>query len=77
VREIFMSESPSALQRFQMIVLEDVSLQQELRRCPDRPGFVTLVLERARERGCAIAKEEVEAALDAAAQAWIMRWVRQ
>jgi hypothetical protein len=72
-----MCEAPTALQRFQMIVLEDPDLQEELRRCADRPGFVTRVLDRASERGCVIDRSDVEGALDAAAGAWLMRWVRQ
>lgn len=70
-----MPEAPTALQRFQTIVLEDPDLQDELRRCADRPSFVTCVLERARERGSALERADVEAALDAAARAWLMRWV--
>lgn len=60
-----------------MIVLEDPDLQDELRHCADRPVFVARVLERARERGCPIERVDVEGALDAAASAWLMRWVRQ
>lgn len=72
-----MLEHPSPLQRFQAIVLEDAALLQELRGCPDRAGFVTLVVERARERGCPIVQTEVETALNAAAQAWMMRWTER
>ena len=35
------------------------------------------VLERARERGCPIEQADVEGALNAAAQEWMMRWVRR
>ena len=72
-----MPEHPSPLQRFQTIVLEDAVLQQELRRCPDRARFVSLVVERARERGCTVVQAEVETALNAAAQAWMMRWTER
>lgn len=72
-----MAAGPSALQRFQTIVIEDSDLQEELRRCADRPCFVARVLERARERGCVIERADVEGTLDAAASAWLMRWVRQ
>lgn len=72
-----MPEAPTALHRFQTIVLDDPDLQQELRRCADRPSFVARVLERARERGCPIEQADVEGALNAAANAWLMRWVRQ
>lgn len=70
-----MPEAPTVLQRFQAIVLEDHDLQDELRRCADRSSFVIRVLERASERGCALEPADVEAALDAAARAWLMRWV--
>lgn len=68
---------PTALRRFQAIVLEDHDLQRELRLCDDRPTFVARVLERAHERGCVIDRADVESALNAAASAWLMRWVRQ
>jgi hypothetical protein len=70
-----MPTDPSALHRFQMIVLEDPDLQRELRLCGDRPGFVARVLERACERGCPIEQADVEGALNAAAQEWMMHWV--
>lgn len=70
-----MPETPTALQRFQQIVLQDPDLQDELRRCDDRPGFMARVLERARERGCPIEQADVEGALNAAAQEWMMHWV--
>ena len=70
-----MPTDPSALHRFQMIVLEDPDLQRELRLCGDRSAFVARVLERARERGCPIEQADVEGALNAAAQEWMMHWV--
>jgi hypothetical protein len=72
-----MTDVSAPLQQFRTMVLEDEALQQELRGCPDRPSFVTLLIARARERGCDIAPAEVEAALDAGARAWIARWVEQ
>jgi len=57
-----------------MLVLQDEGLQQELRRCPDRTSFVALVTERAHRHGFAVMAAEVEAALDTATHAWIMRW---
>ncbi len=70
-----MSESPAALHRFQRMVLDDVALLEELRRCLDRPGFVALVVERARDHGCEVAQAEVETALKLGLQAWLMRWI--
>src|SRR5947199_353674 len=72
-----MTVMSAPLRQFRAIVLEDLALQQELRRCPDQPSFVTLLIARAREHGCDIAPAEVEAALDAGAKAWIVRGVAQ
>ncbi len=68
-----MSDSQSALPRFQAAVLADPALQRELRRIPDRSSFIARVVERARERGCALAAAEIEAALVAAAHDWMRR----
>jgi putative hemolysin len=65
---------PSDLQRFQMLVIGEEDLQRELRQYADRPAFVARVIERAGERGFAVAAAEVEAALDHGARAWITRW---
>jgi hypothetical protein len=70
-----MPDSHSALPRFQAVVLADPALQRELRRTPDRASFVALVLERAREHGCAVDAPMIEAALDAGARAWTMHWI--
>jgi hypothetical protein len=68
-----MTDPHPALQRFQMIVLADLALQQELLRTADRAAFVALVLARAREHDCPLDAAEIEAALDAAARAWALR----
>jgi hypothetical protein len=65
------------LQRFQMIVLQDAALQDELRGCPDRATFVACVVECARARDCVIEPGEIEAALDAAARAWLLSWMQR
>ena len=63
----------TALAEFQTLVLQDDDLQHDLRGRLDREDFVTRVLERARERGLAVERAEVEAALDASMQSWLMR----
>jgi hypothetical protein len=65
---------PSDLQRFRMLVIGDEDLQRDLWQYANRPAFVARVVERAGERGFAVAAAEVEAALDDAARAWIARW---
>jgi hypothetical protein len=62
---------PSALEKFQTLVLADPALQQELRAAPDRASFVALAVARARERDCAIAASEIEAAIEAGARTWV------
>lgn len=59
------------------MVLADAALQDELRGCLDRASFVALVIERAREHGCAIGEAEVNAAFDASARNWITRGVER
>jgi hypothetical protein len=71
-----MVEARSPLQRFQSIVLADPALQRELRLTPDRASFIALVVEHARPCGCAIEVAEVEAALAAAADEWMLRRIR-
>ena len=65
----------TALAAFQALVLQDEGLQQDLRGRLEREDFVQRVLERARERGLAVERAEVEAALDASMQSWLIRWL--
>jgi hypothetical protein len=65
----------TALAAFQALVLQDDDLQQDLRGRLDREDFVMRVLERARERGLAVERAEVQAALNTAMQSWLMRWL--
>jgi|KBSSwiS6_1023812.scaffolds.fasta_scaffold59015_2 hypothetical protein len=65
----------TALAEFQALALQDDDLQHDLRGRLDREDFVTRVLERARERGLAVERAEVEAALNASMQSWLMRWL--
>ena len=65
----------TALAEFQALVLQDDDLQQDLRGRLDRADFVQRVLECARERGLAVERAEVEAALNTAMRSWLMRWL--
>jgi hypothetical protein len=64
-----------ALTEFQMLVLRDNDLQQKLRGCLDRSDFVSLVIKHAREHGFAVTAGEVDTAMNASLQAWVMRWL--
>jgi hypothetical protein len=70
-----MPDLPAPLDRFRTIVFADPTLQRELRQAPDRASFIALVVERARAHDCAIEAAEVDAALDAAARDWALRWI--
>jgi len=72
-----MPDAPPPLRQFQAIVFADPALLQELRRAPDRASFVDLVVKRSRERGCALDPAVIEATLDAAAHAWLLRWIER
>jgi hypothetical protein len=72
-----MPNLPTALQRFQAIVLQDDTLQAELRECPDRATFIARAVECARDRSCVIEPKEIEAALNASAQAWLLSWMQR
>ena len=65
----------TALAEFQALVLQDDDLQRDLRGRLDREDFVQRVLECARERGLAVERAEVQAALNTAMQSWLMRWL--
>ena len=65
----------TALAEFQALVLQDDDLQRDLRGRLDREDFVQRVLERARERGLAVERTEVEGTLNATMQSWLMRWL--
>ena len=66
-----MAAAPTPLEKFQTLVLADPALQQELRAASDRASFVALAVARARERNCAVAASEMEAAIEAGARAWV------
>jgi hypothetical protein len=71
-----MSAFPAPLEQFRQIVFAEPALQQDLRSAPDRASFVRLVVERARQHGCALDQATVETVLDDAARAWLVRrWI--
>ncbi len=63
------------METFRAIVLADRGIQQELLATTDRAGFVALVVERARDRGCDLGPDDVEQALRDARVAWMQRWI--
>ena len=65
----------ASLETFRTIVLADPELEQELRRAADRASFVALAAARAHAHGCPLGAAEIEAALDAAARDWMLRWL--
>ena len=69
--------SVADLHRFQLIVLADAALQRELRACLDRTSFVALVIERAREHGCAVEAADIDAAFRAMARNWFTRGIER
>jgi len=69
------TDTASALEKFRAVVHADPALEQELRETPDRASFVALAAARAGAHNCPLAAAEIEAALDAAARDWMMRWL--
>jgi len=65
--------SAADLERFRQIVLADVGLQNELRGCLDRAAFIALMIERAREHGCAVESADIAGAMHATARYWVAR----
>jgi hypothetical protein len=68
-------DAASPLEKFRTLVLADPVLEQELRGAADRKHFVALVADRAQANGCELAAADIEAALDAAARDWMLRWL--
>ena len=67
--------SPEELERFRQLVLTDLSLQRRLRETADRESFVRLVVGTGRDRGFRFTAQDAEAALQAARQAWVEKWI--
>jgi hypothetical protein len=69
------TDASSALERFRALVLADPALERELRATSDRQSFVALAAARAQANDCPLGTTEIEAALDAAARDWMLRWL--
>jgi predicted ribosomally synthesized peptide with nif11-like leader len=67
--------SKESFEQFRQLVLRDTVLQEQLRSTPEREAFIALVLRMGEERGYAFTVEDVEAAMRASQQAWLLRWV--
>jgi hypothetical protein len=65
----------TALDRFHALVLEDLSLQEQLRETEDQALFVSQVVRLGREHGCEFTADDAQAALHAARRAWVERWL--
>ncbi len=60
---------------FCQIVLEDLALQERLRKETDKERFAALLARLAKERGYIFGVDVVEEALRASKQAWLQRWI--
>jgi hypothetical protein len=63
------------LEHFRRLVLEDISLQEQLRETTDVKSFLELVLKLGREGGCDFNQADVEEALRAGRRAWFETWI--
>ena len=68
VRSVFYARS---FEQFREKVLDDISLQRELRDVPDREALIALLIERGLRHGFTFRVSDVEAAMDAARREWI------
>ena len=64
------------LEAFYNCVLEDLSLQTELKSIGDLAAFVDRVVAIGRERGFEFERENVEDRMRRNRQAWIERWIQ-
>ena len=63
--------------RFRLLVLGDVTLQEELRAIPDSQTLFARVLELGHERGYDFSEQDLQAAANANRRAWLERWLDQ
>jgi hypothetical protein len=69
--------SQPGLEQFCQLVLHEPALQAQLRETPDKPAFITRMLQLGTERGYSFTAGEVEAALAEARRSWTRRWSEQ
>jgi hypothetical protein len=67
--------SQENFERFQQLVLRDLSLQERLREITERPVFVQQVVELSARCGYEITTLEVEEAMRRNRRAWLERWI--
>ena len=67
--------SEGNFERFREIVLQDLSLQEQLREITERSVFIQKVVELSAECGCEITPEDVEEAMRRSRRAWNERWI--
>jgi hypothetical protein len=67
--------SAEGLAGFRDAVLTDPGLQRELLAADGRARFISLVVDRARERGWGVEPDDVEEGLQQSRRAWLERWI--
>lgn len=67
--------SQEQFEQFRNVVLEDLSLQKQLREFTRRNMFVAQVVKSGAERGFQFTAEDVEEAMNANHRDWIERWI--
>lgn len=65
------------LARLQAEVAADPALQNALIAAPQSADFVAVLQRISEERGCPLTAFQIEAALRAAHQAWLLRWLEE
>lgn len=71
-----MNLSPKeSFDRFCQIVLDDLALQEQLRKETDKNHFTRLLARLGKERGYDFGVEVVEEALKSSRRAWLQRWI--
>jgi hypothetical protein len=63
--------SQESFEQFRQLVLQDQSLQAQLRATPDLRSFFDLAARLGAARGCQFSVEDAEAAMRASRQAWL------
>jgi hypothetical protein len=62
-------------EQFKQLVLEDISLQEELRRFTDRREFFNKVIEAGEKHGFRITTADIEEVWRTNSSLWINRWI--
>jgi chloramphenicol O-acetyltransferase len=64
-----------SFEKFRQVVLEDLSLQKELRELSEREEFVRHVVELGAARGFEFTAENVKEAMRENRRVWVERWI--